>query len=89
MTAGAGRRIHVYLDDKPIADLKHGATVRVPTEQGPHLLRARCIPLLSAGLPVILDDHETLRVQIYVSTPDELEIQLEDNPDQHPAPPSP
>jgi hypothetical protein len=85
LTAGACRRIQVYLDDQRIVDLEHGAMVSVTAEQGPHLLRARCFPLSSCDLPVILNAREILHMQIYVSVLDELEIE----PDQHRGPPSP
>lgn len=34
--------------------------MRLPTEEGPHLLRARCLPLISAELPSVLAAAETL-----------------------------
>jgi len=89
MTSGAARRIHVYLDDQQIADLARGGTANVPTDAGPHLLRARCLPLVSAELPFVLADYETLRVLIYVGVLEELEIQLDENHDpDHSSPPS-
>ena len=80
--AGAARRIHVYLDDQHVANLKLGGTSHAPTASGPHLLRARCRPLISGSLPVILDAGETLRVLIYVGALDELEIHLDKQPDR-------
>ncbi|MDT7629100.1 MAG: hypothetical protein QOI50_1030 [Pseudonocardiales bacterium] len=77
LTPGAARRIQVYLDDQQIANLEHGATMRVPTEEGPHLLRARCLPLISAELPFVLAAAETLKVLIYVGAPEDLRIDLD------------
>ena len=90
MTAGAARRIHVYRDDVRIANLGLGATARVPTDQGPHLLRARCVPLISANFPIILAANETLRVLVFVDAMEQLEIQLDEepNPRSHPDPAS-
>jgi hypothetical protein len=76
LTAGVARRIHVYLDDQRAAHLQLGATTRVPTEAGPHLLRVRCFPLTSADLPVILAPHETLRVAIYIGVLNDLQIEI-------------
>jgi hypothetical protein len=76
LTAGAARRLRVYIDDERAADLHLGATTRVPAEAGPHLLRVRCFPLISADLPVILAPHETLRVAIYVGVLDDLQIDI-------------
>jgi hypothetical protein len=80
--AGAARRIHVYLDDQQVADLQLCDTTRVPTTSGPHLLRARCLPLISGSFPVIVKPGETLRVLIYVGALDELRIQLDEQPDR-------
>ena len=77
MTPGAARRIHVFLDDQQIADLELGGTERVPAIEGPHLLRARCLPLIGAELPFVLAPSETLRVQIYVGALEELSIDLD------------
>jgi hypothetical protein len=77
MAPGAVRRIQVYLDDRQIASLEHGATLRVPAEEGPHLLRARCTPLISDELPFVLAAYETLKVQIYVCAPEDLRIDLD------------
>jgi hypothetical protein len=76
LTAGAGRRLHVYVDDERAADLHLGATTHVPARPGPHLLRVRCAPLISADLPVILAPDETLRVAIYIDVLGELKIEL-------------
>ena len=76
--AGAVRRIHVYLDDNQVADLELGGTSRVSTTGGPHLLCARCMPLISGSVPFVLGAGETLRVQIYVGALDELEIHLDE-----------
>ena len=80
--AGAVRRIHVYLDERQVADLALCGTSRVPTTSGPHLLRARCLPLMSGSFPVILRPGEKLRVLIYVGALDELKIQLDEQPDR-------
>ena len=81
-TSGAGRRVHVFLDDQQIADLELGGTARVPTMEGPHLLRARCLPLIGAELPFVLAPYETLRVKIYVGALEEPSIDLDcDGPD--------
>jgi hypothetical protein len=76
MAPGAARRIHVYLDDRQIADLEHGATLHVPARDGPHLLRARCMPLVGAELPFVLAANETLTVMIYVGALEDLRIDL-------------
>lgn len=76
LTAGVARRLHVYVDDERAADLHIGATTRMPVEAGPHLLRVRCFPLISADLPVILAPHETLRVAIYIDALSELTIDI-------------
>jgi hypothetical protein len=80
--AGAARRIHVYLDDQQVADLELCGTSHVFTTSGPHLLRARCLPLIGASFPVILNAGERLRVLIYVGALDELKIQLDEQPDR-------
>jgi hypothetical protein len=80
--AGAARRIHVDLDDDQVADLELGGTQHVPTTSGPHLLRARCMPLLGDSFPVILAAGETLRVLVYVGALDKLEIHCDELPDQ-------
>jgi hypothetical protein len=80
--AGAARRIHVYLDDQQVADLELGGTTHVPAIGGPHLLCARCLPLISGSIPVILNAGETLRVLIYVGALDELEIHLDEKSDR-------
>ena len=85
--AGAARRIHVYLDDQPVADLELGGTSHVPASTGPHLLLARCMPLISGSVPFILGAGEILRVRIYVGALDELEIHLDEEPDRS-TPPS-
>jgi hypothetical protein len=74
--AGAARRLRVYVDDERAADLRRGATTRVPTEAGPHLLRVRCFPLISADLPVIVAPNESLRVAIYIGVLDDLQIDI-------------
>jgi hypothetical protein len=91
LTPGAGRRVHVFLDDRQIADLELGGTARVPAVEGPHLLRARCLPLIGAELPFVLAPYETLRVKIYVGALEELSIDLDcDGPDaDEPGPPEP
>jgi hypothetical protein len=66
----------VYVDDERAADLRLGATTHVPAQPGPHLLRVRCTPLISADLPVILAPDETLRVAIYIDVLGELKIDL-------------
>jgi hypothetical protein len=76
LTAGAARRLHVYVDDDRVADLHLGATTHVPAEAGPHLLAVRCFPLISADLPVILAPHETLRVAISIDVFGELKIDI-------------
>ena len=76
LTSGAARRLRVYIDDERAADLHLGATTRVPAKAGPHLLRVRCLPLISADLPVILAPRETLRVTIYVDVLDDLQIDI-------------
>ena len=76
LTAGAARRLHVYVDDERAADLHLGATTHVPAEAGPHLLRVRCFPLVSADLPVILAPRETLHVAIYIDPLGDLKIDL-------------
>jgi hypothetical protein len=85
--AGAARRIHVYLDERQVADLELCGTSHVPTTSGPHLLRARCLPLISGSFPVILDAGERLRVLIYVGALNELEIHLDKKSDRS-APPA-
>lgn len=80
-TAGAVRRIHVFLDEEQVADLELCGTTTVPTTSGPHLLRARCLPLLSDSFPGILNPGEKLRVLIYVGALDELKI-LDEQPDR-------
>jgi hypothetical protein len=55
VAAGAVRRIHVYLDDRQVADLELCGATRVPTTSGPHLLRARCLPLISGSFPSSLN----------------------------------
>ena len=57
------------------------AFARVPAEEGPHLLRARCMPLISDELPFVLDAYETLKVQIYVCAPEDLRIDLDPESD--------
>jgi hypothetical protein len=85
LSAGALRRIRVYLDGGRIVDLRYGATVAVPTDLGPHWLRAWCRPLLTASLPLVLAAGETLHLTVYISALDELEIQLDEAvPDQKP-----
>jgi hypothetical protein len=81
MAPGAARRIHVYLDDQQIADLEHGGTVRVPTEAGPHLLRARCMPLIGTELPFILGHREALKVLIYVGALEGVHIDIAPGPE--------
>lgn len=76
LTAGAARRLHVYVDDERAADLHLGATKHVPAEAGPHLLRVRCFPLISADLPVILAPHETLRVAVCIDALGDLKIDI-------------
>lgn len=78
LSAGALRRIRVYLDDRRIVDLRYGATVRVPAAEGPHLLRARCRPLVGTAIPFVLAAREVLHVTVYVSALDELEIRLDE-----------
>ena len=80
--AGAARRIHVFLDEEQVADLELCGTTTVATTSGPHLLRARCLPLLSDSFPVILSAGESLRVLVYVGALDELKIQLDEQPDR-------
>jgi hypothetical protein len=80
--AGAARRIHVFLDEEQVADLELCGTTTVATTSGPHLLRARCLPLISGSFPVILNAGESLRVLIYVGALDELTIQLDEQPDR-------
>lgn len=75
-TAGATRRLHVYVDDQRAANLHLGATTRVPAEAGPHLIRVRCIPLPCTDLPVVLASHETLQVLIYIDILGDLQIDL-------------
>jgi hypothetical protein len=89
LTPGAARRIHVFLDDQQIADLEMGGTARVPSNEGPHLLRARCLPLIGAELPFVLAPYETLRVNIYVGALEELSIDLDCGPSPADAPESP
>lgn len=86
LTTGAGRTIRMFLDDRQVADLEPGATARVPAAPGPHQLRARCMPLTSGEFTFILAAGEKLRVLVYVTALDELEIELDDEPD-HSAPP--
>jgi hypothetical protein len=76
MAAGAVRRIHIYLDNQQIGDLEHGGTVRVPTQAGPHILRARCMPLIGAQLTFILGARETLKVLIYVGALEGVQIEI-------------
>lgn len=77
---GAIRSIHLYLDDQHIADLGQGETARVPTSEGPHLLRAQCRPLIGDEYPFILGAEETLRVEVFVDALDEIEIRLVEQP---------
>lgn len=79
-TAGAIRRIHVYLDDHHLVDLAQGDTARVVTAEGPHLLRARCRPLISGTYPFILAARQTLHAEIYIGALDEVEIHLGGQP---------
>jgi len=58
---GVARRIRIYLDGRRVADLAHGATVRICAYDGQHRLRARCRPLSTAELVVDLAPCETLR----------------------------
>jgi hypothetical protein len=58
----------------------------VPTDQGPHLLRARCVPLVSANLPIILAANETLRALVFVDALHQLEVQLDEDPNPRPPP---
>jgi hypothetical protein len=76
--AGALRRIRVHLDDRPIVDLSYGATVRVLAEEGPHLLRARCRPLIGTAIPFILAAREVLHVTVVAGALEELEIRLDE-----------
>jgi hypothetical protein len=66
----------VYVDDERAADLHLGATTHVPVEAGPHLLQARCFPLISADLPVVLAPHETLGVAISIDALGDLKIDI-------------
>jgi hypothetical protein len=79
-TAGAIRRIHVYLDDRHLADLAQGDTARVRTAEGPHLLRGQCKPLISGDCPFILTARQTLHAEIYIGALGEVEIHLADQP---------
>jgi hypothetical protein len=55
--------------------------VRVPTEAGPHLLRARCMPLIGTELPSILGDRPTLKVLIYVGALEDVQIDIAPEPE--------
>ena len=44
----------------------------------PHLLRARCRPLIGTAIPFVLAAREVLHVTVYVSALDELEIRLDE-----------
>jgi len=74
MTAGAVRHIKVYLDDHLVADLARGDSIRVPAGPGPHLLQARCTPLIPSSVPVILEPGEVLHARVCVTPLDELDI---------------
>jgi hypothetical protein len=76
--AGALRRIRIYLDDRRIVDLRYGATVSVSAEEGPHLLRARCRPLIGTAIPFVLGAREVLHVTVCAGALDELEIRLDE-----------
>ena len=76
LTAGAARRLRVYVDDQRVADLHLGETTRVPAEAGPHLLRVRCFPLISTDLPVVLAPDETLCVTMYIDVLNDLQIHI-------------
>jgi hypothetical protein len=77
LATGLARRIHICLDDDQVADLDNGGTACVPASAGPHMLRARCLPLCGAELPFILADRETLHAQIYVGTLEDVLIELD------------
>jgi hypothetical protein len=87
LATGVERRIHVYLDDQQIADLELGNTVNVRAEEGPHLLQAHCAPLVSEDLPFVLEPEETLRVLVYVSVREKLEIEFGEDVDPERSPP--
>jgi hypothetical protein len=80
MATGLARRIHIYLDDNQVADLENGGTACVPASAGPHMLRARCLPMGGAEVPFILADRETLRAQIYVGVLEDVRIELDPPP---------
>lgn len=80
LTTGLARRIHIYLDDQQVADLANGGTARVPATAGPHMLRARCLPLAGAEVPFILANRETLQAQICVGVLDDVRIELDPQP---------
>jgi hypothetical protein len=77
LSAGALRRVRVYLDSKRIVDLRYGGVVAVPVDGGPHWLRVRCRPLSSANFPFVLAAGETLHLKVCVSAREELQIQLD------------
>lgn len=87
LASGVGRKIHIRLDDRQVADLELGATARVPATPGPHQLKAQCMPLISGEFTFILAPRESLRVMVYVTALDELEIQLDEDPERS-APPA-
>lgn len=84
LATGLARRIHVYLDDHQVADLDNGGTACVPATAGPHMLRARCLPLGGAEVPFILTEGETLRAEICVGVLEDVRIELDPPPPSSP-----
>ena len=76
LAVGAARRFHVFLDDQHVADLARGDTIRVCSDPGPHMLRARCPPMTSGSAPFILEPDKVLHAHIYVTAFDHLHIDL-------------